>query len=259
MPSVKLPPQWQAAHRARTAPCATATRCAMRRWRSTRWSIRRCTPAVFQAHRPGSRCARCRCTWTCSPTIPSTWRPSPNRSPRIATWCSRPTSCSARTTTTTTISCSRCPTRCRGNGLEHHRSSEDGEGTGYFTEWDSKRRRPRPAAARVHAFVERQVPSPRRPVARRTSTCRCRTACCGSTKARRSTGATCWPARSGLRTPEQARDALALVAAAYTDNRAGLSWRALQDTTNDPIIAQRRPKPLSQLAAAARTTTPPAS
>ena len=49
--------------------------------------------------------------------------------------------------------------------------------------------------------------------------------------------------RAGLRTAEQSRDALALVAAAYTDNRAGLGWRALQDTTNDPIIAQRRPKP----------------
>jgi predicted metalloprotease with PDZ domain len=46
-----------------------------------------------------------------------------------------------------------------------------------------------------------------------------------------------------LRSAEQSRDALALVAAAYTDNRAGLTWRALQDTTNDPIIAMRRPKP----------------
>jgi predicted metalloprotease with PDZ domain len=50
-------------------------------------------------------------------------------------------------------------------------------------------------------------------------------------------------ARSGLRPLPASRDALALVVAAYTDNRPGLSWRAVQDTTNDPIISQRRPKP----------------
>jgi predicted metalloprotease with PDZ domain len=50
-------------------------------------------------------------------------------------------------------------------------------------------------------------------------------------------------ARSGMRPQQASRDALALVAAAYTDNRPGLQWRALQDTTNDPTIAQRRPKP----------------
>jgi predicted metalloprotease with PDZ domain len=49
-------------------------------------------------------------------------------------------------------------------------------------------------------------------------------------------------ARSGLRTFETAKDALALVAASYAENRPGLSWRALQDTTNDPIIAKRTSK-----------------
>ena len=39
-----------------------------------------------------------------------------------------------------------------------------------------------------------------------------------------------------------ARDALALVAATYADNRPGLQWRALQDTTNDPVIARRAPR-----------------
>ena len=65
-------------------------------------------------------------------------------------------------------------------------------------------------------------------------------------------------ARSGMRPPQASRDALALVAAAYTDNRPGLQWRALQDTTNDPIIAQRRPKPTATTSSA-RTTTPAAS
>ena len=50
-------------------------------------------------------------------------------------------------------------------------------------------------------------------------------------------------ARAGLKTQEQARDALALTVAAYADNRPGLAWRTLADTTNDPIVAQRRPKP----------------
>ena len=49
-------------------------------------------------------------------------------------------------------------------------------------------------------------------------------------------------ARAGLRNFETAKDALALVAATYAENRAGLSWRALQDTTNDPIIAKRTSK-----------------
>jgi predicted metalloprotease with PDZ domain len=50
-------------------------------------------------------------------------------------------------------------------------------------------------------------------------------------------------ARAGLRPLQASLDALAMVAATYADNRPGLEWRALQDTTNDPIVARRRPKP----------------
>jgi predicted metalloprotease with PDZ domain len=49
-------------------------------------------------------------------------------------------------------------------------------------------------------------------------------------------------ARSGLVTREQALDQLAYTAAIY-QHRAGREWRALQDTTNAPIIAMRRPIP----------------
>src|SRR3546814_9235397 len=35
---------------------------------------------------------------------------------------------------------------------------------------------------------------------------------------------------------------LAMVAATYADNRPGLAWRNVQDTTNDPIIASRSPR-----------------
>jgi predicted metalloprotease with PDZ domain len=34
-----------------------------------------------------------------------------------------------------------------------------------------------------------------------------------------------------------------LVAANYSDNRPGFAWRNVQDTTGDPVIAQRRPLP----------------
>lgn len=48
-------------------------------------------------------------------------------------------------------------------------------------------------------------------------------------------------ARAGMRTPELARDGLALVAAAY-EHREGRIWRPLADTTNQPIISARRPQ-----------------
>ena len=47
-------------------------------------------------------------------------------------------------------------------------------------------------------------------------------------------------ARSGLWTRQIFLDALAAVAATY-DHTPGREWRALEDTTNDPIINQRRP------------------
>jgi len=49
-------------------------------------------------------------------------------------------------------------------------------------------------------------------------------------------------ARSGMRPLPTSIDALALVAATYADNRPGLAWRNVQDTTNDPIIAARAPR-----------------
>jgi len=46
--------------------------------------------------------------------------------------------------------------------------------------------------------------------------------------------------RSGLLTKEQTLDSIAMTAALY-DNRRGRDWRPVQDTTNDPIIASRKP------------------
>jgi predicted metalloprotease with PDZ domain len=47
-------------------------------------------------------------------------------------------------------------------------------------------------------------------------------------------------ARSGMRTPEETRDILARTAAGF-EISPGRTWRPLVDTTNQPIISQRRP------------------
>lgn len=49
-------------------------------------------------------------------------------------------------------------------------------------------------------------------------------------------------ARSGLYSKQETLDTLAMIAASL-DNRKGRTWRPLQDTTHDPIVAARRPKP----------------
>lgn len=129
-----------------------------------------------------------------------------------------------------------------GIGLEHHRSSENTRHPGYFTEWDKR------AAGRdllAHEYTHSWNGKFRRPAGLATPNFNVpmqdsllwvyegQTEYWGNVLA----------ARSGLWTPEQARDDLAQVVATYTDNRPGFAWRNLQDTTNDPIVAQRRPLP----------------
>jgi predicted metalloprotease with PDZ domain len=126
-------------------------------------------------------------------------------------------------------------------GLEHHRSSEDGVPPGYFTEWDKT------AWVRdllPHEFTHSWNGKFRRPADLWTPDY--------STPMRDSLlwvyeGQTQYwgyvlAARSGLITKEQALEAIALTAAAY-DAAPGRSWKALQDTTNDPIVAMRAPLP----------------
>ncbi|MDN5924910.1 MAG: peptidase M61, partial [Xanthomonadales bacterium] len=50
-------------------------------------------------------------------------------------------------------------------------------------------------------------------------------------------------ARAGMWTPQQFRDALAMVAANYDRNRPGFDWRTITDTTNDATAAHRRSLP----------------
>jgi predicted metalloprotease with PDZ domain len=126
------------------------------------------------------------------------------------------------------------------NGLEHHQSSEDGSDPDSFTKWDKE------AFARdllPHEFTHSWNGKFRRPADLWTPNYNVpmqdsllwvyegQTEYWGQVLA----------ARSGLRTPQQARDQLALTAAHY-EVQKGRQWRPLQDTTNDEIINPRRPQ-----------------
>jgi len=126
-----------------------------------------------------------------------------------------------------------------GIGLEHHRSSENSGQPGYFTEWD-KTWLGRDLLP--HEFNHSWNGKYRRGADLATANFNVpmgdsllwvyegQTQFWGQVLA----------ARSGLWSQQQARDMLANVAAVYDRGRPGLAWRPLQDTTNDPTIAQRR-------------------
>jgi predicted metalloprotease with PDZ domain len=126
-----------------------------------------------------------------------------------------------------------------GIGLEHHQSSEDGTIPKYFTDWNKT-----PAGRDLlsHEYTHSWNGKFRRPADLWTANF--------NTPMRDSLlwvyeGQTQYwgfvlAARAGLLTRQEALDAIALVAATY-DHRAGRVWRDLEDTTNDPIIAMRRP------------------
>jgi len=129
-----------------------------------------------------------------------------------------------------------------GIGTEHHRSSENGVEAEYFTDWN------RQAGMRdllPHEFTHSWNGKFRRPADLATPNFN---VTMGDTLLWVYEGQTQYwgdvlAARAGLRSTEQAHDELALVAATYADNRPGFSWRNVQDTTNDPTAAQRRPLP----------------
>ncbi len=132
--------------------------------------------------------------------------------------------------------------RMGGNGLEHHRSSEDGVMGDYFTGWAGY------SSARdllPHEYTHSWNGKYRRPFDLWTPNYNVpmqdtllwvyegQTQYWGYVLA----------ARSGLHSRQQALDALAMTAAVYGDARVGRQWRALQDTTNDPIASRRQPQP----------------
>ena len=127
------------------------------------------------------------------------------------------------------------------NGLEHHQSSEDGANPEAFTEWDKY------AGGRdllSHEYTHSWNGKFRRPADLWTPNYNVpmqdsllwvyegQTQYWGEVLA----------ARSGLWTRQQALDQLALTAA-YFEIQGGRRWRALEDTTKDPIINPRRPMP----------------
>ena len=130
-----------------------------------------------------------------------------------------------------------------GIGLEHHRSSENGVNREYFTDWDSG---PGRRGLLPHEVVHSWNGKHRRsegiwaPDFRTSSRDDMLWVYEGQTQF--------WgymlAARSGLFTKQQTLDALANVAASL-DQRVGRQWRPLIDTTHDPIIAARQPKPWS--------------
>ncbi|MEY2149998.1 MULTISPECIES: M61 family metallopeptidase [Rhodanobacter] len=130
-----------------------------------------------------------------------------------------------------------------GNGLEHHRSSEDGTSPDFFTAWKKN------ALSRdlfSHEFNHSWDGKYRRGADLATPNFNVPM---GDTLLWVYEGQTqFWghviAARSGLWDTEQAHDMWAYVAATYDKGRPGLaSWRNVQDTTNDPTIAQRAPLP----------------
>jgi predicted metalloprotease with PDZ domain len=128
-----------------------------------------------------------------------------------------------------------------GIGLEHHRSSEDGTSADYFKEWDKN------IAMRdllSHEFTHSWNGKFRRPADLWTANFNVpmQDSLLWVYEGQTQYWGTVLAARSGLWTKQQALDALAADAATFA-NRAGLAWRPLQDTTNDPITAMRRPIP----------------
>ena len=128
-----------------------------------------------------------------------------------------------------------------GIGLEHHRSSENGTLPTYFTEWD-KNADTRDLLA--HEFTHSWNGKFRRPADLWTPSFNVpmRDSLLWVYEGQTQYWGYVLAARSGLLNPQQALDAIAATAAAY-DNRKGREWRPLEDTTNDPIVAMRRPLP----------------
>lgn len=128
-----------------------------------------------------------------------------------------------------------------GNGLEHHRSSEDGVGLGYFTEWDQHLR---DHDLLPHEYTHSWDGKYRRAADLWTPDFRTpmRDSLLWVYEGQTQFWGHILSARSGLLTKADVLDELAADAAGY-DNQAGRAWRPVEDTTNDPIIAQRRPKP----------------
>jgi predicted metalloprotease with PDZ domain len=131
--------------------------------------------------------------------------------------------------------------RMGDNGLEHHRSSEDGVGSKYFTHWDKM------ASERdllAHEFTHSWNGKFRRGADLWTPNFNVpmRDSLLWVYEGQTQFWGYVLATRAGLWNKQMGLDALAQTAAVYA-LRPGRQWRNVLDTTNDPIIAHRAPAP----------------
>ena len=131
--------------------------------------------------------------------------------------------------------------RMGGIGLEHHQSSENGVGVGYFTEWDKN------AGMRdllPHEMTHSWNGKFRRPADLWTPNYNVpmRNSLLWVYEGQTQYWGYVLAARAGLLTKQQALDVFAMTAATY-DHQIGREWKNLADTTNDPITGMRRARP----------------
>jgi len=125
-------------------------------------------------------------------------------------------------------------------GLEHHQSGENGVKPTYFTEWDDKGLNLR-AELIPHEFAHSWDGKFRRPFDQLTPNFNqpMQDSLLWVYEGQTSYWGSVLAARSGLLSNQQVQDMLAGVAASYTVE-SSQQWRNVQDTTNDPIVNNRR-------------------
>ncbi len=129
-----------------------------------------------------------------------------------------------------------------GEGLEHHRSSEDGTDRGYFTDWANKLR---DRNLLPHEFTHSWNGKFRRAADLWTPDYRTpmQDDLLWVYEGQTQFWGYVLGARSGMLSKQDTLDAIATTAATYSTGTPGRTWRPLVDTTNDPIIARRSPQP----------------
>jgi predicted metalloprotease with PDZ domain len=128
-----------------------------------------------------------------------------------------------------------------GKGLEHHQSSEDGSRANYFTDWGAGVGR---RALLPHEYTHSWNGKFRRPADLWTPNFNVpmRNDLLWVYEGLTDYYGNVLTARSGMRTPEQARDVFAQIAAAFAVS-PGRTWRSLADTTNEPIASSHGATP----------------
>lgn len=124
-------------------------------------------------------------------------------------------------------------------GLEHHQSGENGVRTTYFSDWDHQQAWRSNLVS--HEFTHSWDGKFRRPADQLTANFNLpmQDSLLWVYEGATSYWGHVLGARAGLVQVSQMREALAATAALY-DHRVGRGWRSLADTTNEPIVNQRR-------------------